>query len=170
MALTLSTPLGTFLQSAGTWTTCCKEEPFYYYFFWLVQHLQSKLRHRRHGRYQISGRWNCEQHRRSQEARSSRFPKSQTDGSVQLQSKFAKPLSSSTTFVDGRVQVKRAFKTRLLRHCCKANLFREDVISNFGFEIVLTIGWLNTPSMVISIVRRHPALLLGKQRFERADP
>ena len=42
-------------------------------------------------------------------------------------------------------------------------------ISNFGFEFVLTISWLNAPSMVISIVRRHPALLLGKQRFERAD-
>ena len=38
-------------------------------------------------------------------------------------------------------------------------------ISNFGFEFVLTISWLNAPSMVISIVRRHPALLLGKQRF-----
>ena len=42
-------------------------------------------------------------------------------------------------------------------------------ISNFGFEFVLTISWLNAPSMVISIVRRHPALLLGKQRFEIAD-
>ena len=42
-------------------------------------------------------------------------------------------------------------------------------ISNFGFEFVLTISWLNAPSMVISIVRRHPALLLGKQWFERAD-
>ena len=42
-------------------------------------------------------------------------------------------------------------------------------ISNFEFEIVLTISWLNTPSMVIPIVRPHPALLLGKQRFERAD-
>ena len=35
--------------------------------------------------------------------------------------------------------------------------------------ISFTISWLNAPSMVISIVRRHPALLLGKQRFERAD-
>ena len=43
------------------------------------------------------------------------------------------------------------------------------IISNFGFEFVLTISWLNAPSMVISIVRRHPALLLGKQRFERVD-
>ena len=42
-------------------------------------------------------------------------------------------------------------------------------ISNFGFEFVLTISCLKAPSMVISIVRRHPALLLGKQRFERAD-
>ena len=42
-------------------------------------------------------------------------------------------------------------------------------ISNFGFEFVLTISWLNTPSIVISFLRQHPALLLGKQRFERAD-
>ena len=46
---------------------------------------------------------------------------------------------------------------------------KKESISNFGFEFVLTISWLNAPSMVISIVRRHPALLLGKQRFERAD-
>ena len=42
-------------------------------------------------------------------------------------------------------------------------------LTNFGFEFVLTISWLNTSSMVISIVGRHPAPLLGKQRFERAD-
>ena len=47
--------------------------------------------------------------------------------------------------------------------------FRSRTISNFGFEFVLTVSWLKAPSMVISIVRRHPALLLGKQRFERAD-
>ena len=80
LILTLSTPLGTFLQPARSWTTFCKEEPF-----WLVHLVQSKLRHRRHGRYQISGRWNCECHRRRQEARSSRLPRSQTDGNVQLQ-------------------------------------------------------------------------------------
>ena len=43
------------------------------------------------------------------------------------------------------------------------------IISNFDSEIVLRTSRLHTPSMVIVIVRRHLALLLEKQRIERAD-
>jgi len=42
-------------------------------------------------------------------------------------------------------------------------------ISNFESEIGLRRSQLGFPSMVIAIVRRHLALLLEKQRVERAD-
>ena len=71
-----------------------------------------------------------------------------------------------------RVKVRASF------HRCKQNLviiqgksqvFTWLFISNFDSEIVLKRSRFDFPSMVIAIVLRHLALLLEKQRVERAD-